>query len=257
MGDCTFSFHAVCFTCLATNVTDTTCASSGLQQYLGMLMFGMILHGFGGSILYTVGVGLIDDSVDSVNSPLYIGKGLYFKSAIFLLEYYLLLPLLSKKNSFSFPLFFSFSSSSFFFTFYFPLFSIFFLFFFPFLLLLFFIIFFLLHLLFPFLFLHLLLLPFVFNSFFHFIFLPSVHACMHFYYPGHLDVGRRLLQFLYRVDQLFVHFLKLINAVSPNDRRSHYTYVFLHCLPFLITLFIYHYVSFYCCLQVFYMRQQR
>ena len=100
-------------------------------------MFGMILHGFGGSILYTVGVGLIDDSVDSVNSPLYIGKGLYFKSAIFLLEYYLLLPLPSKIFSFSFPLFFSFSSSSFFFTFYFPLFSIFFLFFFPFLLLLF------------------------------------------------------------------------------------------------------------------------
>ena len=162
MGDCTFSFHAVCLTCLATNVTDTTCASSGLQHYLGMLMFGMILHGFGGSILYTVGVGLIDDSVDSVNSPLYIGKGLYFKSAIFLLEYYLLLPLLSKIFSFSFPLFFSFSSSSFFFTFYFPLFSIFFLFFFPFLLLLFFILFFLLHLLFPFLFLHLLLLPFLF-----------------------------------------------------------------------------------------------
>lgn len=55
------------------NVTKTGCEASGLQNYLGVLMLGMILHGIGGCILYTVGVGLIDDSVEAVKSPLYLG----------------------------------------------------------------------------------------------------------------------------------------------------------------------------------------
>ena len=56
-----------------TSLMDEECQSSGLQNYLGVLMLGMILHGIGGSTLYTVGVGLIDDSVKATSSPLYLG----------------------------------------------------------------------------------------------------------------------------------------------------------------------------------------
>jgi hypothetical protein len=53
---------------------DALCVKTDLRDYLGVLMFGMILHGIGGCIMYTVGVGLIDDSVSEVRSPLYLGK---------------------------------------------------------------------------------------------------------------------------------------------------------------------------------------
>ena len=57
----------------ASSLLDDVCESSGLQNYLGVLILGMILHGIGGSTLYTVGVGLIDDSVKATSSPLYLG----------------------------------------------------------------------------------------------------------------------------------------------------------------------------------------
>lgn len=52
---------------------DAICVDTGLRHYLGMLMLGMIFHGIGGCIMYTVGVGLLDDSVNEVRSPLYLG----------------------------------------------------------------------------------------------------------------------------------------------------------------------------------------
>ncbi|KAL4218293.1 Solute carrier organic anion transporter [Mactra antiquata] len=55
------------------NITSDICVEDGLNQYLGVLMFGMILHGVGGCILYTVGVGMLDDSVTEIKSPLYLG----------------------------------------------------------------------------------------------------------------------------------------------------------------------------------------
>ncbi|KAH3709196.1 hypothetical protein DPMN_068658 [Dreissena polymorpha] len=54
------------------NVTEA-CEETGLSNYLGVFMTGMILHGVGGCILYTVGVGLLDDSVEATKSPLYLG----------------------------------------------------------------------------------------------------------------------------------------------------------------------------------------
>ena len=52
----------------------TTCADpvdSGLSVYL--LMFGNFLCGFSGSMILTVGVSFIDDSLPATTSPLYIG----------------------------------------------------------------------------------------------------------------------------------------------------------------------------------------
>ena len=58
---------------LGTSSIEEVCVSSGLQSYLGVLMFSMVLHGIGGTTLYTVGVGLLDDSVPATSSPLYLG----------------------------------------------------------------------------------------------------------------------------------------------------------------------------------------
>ena len=44
-----------------------------LQSYLYVLILGQLLHGIGGTTLYTVGVSLIDDSVSANASPMYIG----------------------------------------------------------------------------------------------------------------------------------------------------------------------------------------
>ncbi|KAK3598170.1 hypothetical protein CHS0354_008845 [Potamilus streckersoni] len=49
------------------------CKDEGLQNYIYVLMFGQCLHGLGGAVLFTVGVGLIDDSVPATSSPLYLG----------------------------------------------------------------------------------------------------------------------------------------------------------------------------------------
>ncbi|XP_053383119.1 solute carrier organic anion transporter family member 4C1-like isoform X2 [Mercenaria mercenaria] len=50
------------------------CSSdSELQHYLYVLILGQLLHGLGGTTLYTVGVSLIDDSVPASSSPMYIG----------------------------------------------------------------------------------------------------------------------------------------------------------------------------------------
>lgn len=56
------------------NVTSKElCASSGLQQYVGVFAFSNVIFGVGGATLYTVGTAYIDDSVNSVSSPLYLG----------------------------------------------------------------------------------------------------------------------------------------------------------------------------------------
>lgn len=54
--------------------TSLDCNSdSDLQNYLYVLILGQLLHGLGGTTLYTVGVSLIDDSVPASSSPMYIG----------------------------------------------------------------------------------------------------------------------------------------------------------------------------------------
>ena len=56
------------------DTTETCNSDSDLQHYLYVLILGQLLHGLGGTTLYTVGVSLIDDSVSANSSPMYIGK---------------------------------------------------------------------------------------------------------------------------------------------------------------------------------------
>ncbi|ESO98163.1 hypothetical protein LOTGIDRAFT_239068 [Lottia gigantea] len=44
-----------------------------LSNYLYVFVLGQMLHGVGGTTIYTVGISLLDDSVSSSNTPLYIG----------------------------------------------------------------------------------------------------------------------------------------------------------------------------------------
>ncbi|XP_076456396.1 solute carrier organic anion transporter family member 4C1-like [Babylonia areolata] len=46
---------------------------NGLSRYLYMFIVGQMLHGVGGTTIYTVGVTLIDDSVRPSTTPLYLG----------------------------------------------------------------------------------------------------------------------------------------------------------------------------------------
>ncbi|XP_052764566.1 solute carrier organic anion transporter family member 4C1-like isoform X2 [Mya arenaria] len=63
----------IALTCRTTE-TEAACKSgSDLQDYLYVLILGQLLHGLGGTTLYTVGVSLIDDSVPAASSPMYIG----------------------------------------------------------------------------------------------------------------------------------------------------------------------------------------
>ena len=58
-------------------LTDSSCSpdeENQLQRYLYVFLLGQTLHGIGGTTLYIVGVALIDDSVPSSASPLYVGK---------------------------------------------------------------------------------------------------------------------------------------------------------------------------------------
>ncbi|KAL3892415.1 hypothetical protein ACJMK2_004625 [Sinanodonta woodiana] len=49
------------------------CEEAGLGNYIYVLILGQCLHGVGGSILYTIGIVLLDDSVPATSSPLYLG----------------------------------------------------------------------------------------------------------------------------------------------------------------------------------------
>lgn len=52
------------------------CLESGesyLSNYLYMFIVGQMLHGVGGTTIYTVGVALIDDSVPPASTPMYLG----------------------------------------------------------------------------------------------------------------------------------------------------------------------------------------
>ncbi|KAL4218075.1 spermatogenesis [Mactra antiquata] len=76
------------------NVTLDSCTEDGLSDYLGVLMFAMILHGIGGCIMYAIGASVLDDSVSANKSPLFmgifyaaaaLGPGFGFLSGAFLL----------------------------------------------------------------------------------------------------------------------------------------------------------------------------
>ena len=47
---------------------------NGLYNYLYVFILGQMLHGVGGTTIYTVGVALIDDSVKPSSTPLYLGE---------------------------------------------------------------------------------------------------------------------------------------------------------------------------------------
>lgn len=47
---------------------------NGLYNYLYVFILGQMLHGVGGTTIYTVGVALIDDSVKPASTPLYLGE---------------------------------------------------------------------------------------------------------------------------------------------------------------------------------------
>lgn len=49
-------------------------AENYLQHFLYVFLLGQVMHGVGGTTLYIVGVALIDDSVPSSASPLYVGR---------------------------------------------------------------------------------------------------------------------------------------------------------------------------------------
>ncbi|XP_071112274.1 solute carrier organic anion transporter family member 4C1-like [Haliotis cracherodii] len=54
----------------------TTCAQDTetyLSNYLYVFILGQMLHGVGGTTVYTVGVALLDDSLPSQSTPLYLG----------------------------------------------------------------------------------------------------------------------------------------------------------------------------------------
>ena len=57
----------------ANSTSEELCVSSGLQKYVGVFALSNVIFGVGGATLYTVGTAYIDDSVDSVASPLYMG----------------------------------------------------------------------------------------------------------------------------------------------------------------------------------------
>ncbi|XP_064596703.1 solute carrier organic anion transporter family member 4C1-like [Liolophura sinensis] len=61
-------------TCIQTNNAD-------LSYYLYVLVLGQLLHGFGGTTFYGVGISCMDDCVSAKNSPVYVGI-LYAFSAL-------------------------------------------------------------------------------------------------------------------------------------------------------------------------------
>ncbi|XP_060574876.1 solute carrier organic anion transporter family member 4C1-like [Ruditapes philippinarum] len=63
----------IALACTKEDVTANCDGDSELQNYLYVLILGQLLHGLGGTTLYTVGVSLIDDSVPASSSPMYIG----------------------------------------------------------------------------------------------------------------------------------------------------------------------------------------
>lgn len=57
------------------NATDAEgCTSSQISRYLGVLILGQILHGVGGTTVYSIGIVYLDTNVKTKNSPLYQGK---------------------------------------------------------------------------------------------------------------------------------------------------------------------------------------
>ncbi|XP_064596760.1 solute carrier organic anion transporter family member 4C1-like [Liolophura sinensis] len=58
--------------CAKGNVSECEKGDSTLSNYLYVLIGGQLLHGAGGTTLYTIGVACIDDNVVSRTSPLYV-----------------------------------------------------------------------------------------------------------------------------------------------------------------------------------------
>ncbi|XP_055958060.1 solute carrier organic anion transporter family member 4C1 [Patella vulgata] len=61
--------------CLQDGNTTAVCKpeETYLSSYLYVFVLGQMLHGVGGTTIYTVGIALLDDSVSSSTTPLYIG----------------------------------------------------------------------------------------------------------------------------------------------------------------------------------------
>lgn len=63
-------------TCVPGRQANNTCteeADTTLEGYLYVFLIAQLLHGIGGTTLFTVGVSLVDDSVCSKKTPLYLG----------------------------------------------------------------------------------------------------------------------------------------------------------------------------------------
>ena len=60
----------------AVNMSSVMCTpeSDGLSNYLYVFMLGQFLHGFGGTVLYSIGIVFIDANVRTTDSPMYQGQ---------------------------------------------------------------------------------------------------------------------------------------------------------------------------------------
>ena len=68
-------YMLITMACSISLEVETECSKdSELPNYVYVLILGQLLHGLGGTTLYTVGIGLIDDSVPANASPMYIGN---------------------------------------------------------------------------------------------------------------------------------------------------------------------------------------
>ncbi|GAB1606772.1 solute carrier organic anion transporter family member 4A1-like isoform X1 [Argonauta hians] len=70
--------------CSNISVNTTSCDRDGddpgLSGYLGVFLVGQMLNSVGGSILYSLGVTLLDDIVKPMKTPLYIGIMMFFST---------------------------------------------------------------------------------------------------------------------------------------------------------------------------------
>ncbi|XP_078492244.1 solute carrier organic anion transporter family member 4A1 [Ciona intestinalis] len=68
--------HNVC----NSTIEQGKCMESSLKSYMGLFVVGQLLHGIGGTTLFTLGVTYLDENVKQVHSSLY--HGIYYSSAV-------------------------------------------------------------------------------------------------------------------------------------------------------------------------------
>ncbi|CAI9720966.1 solute carrier organic anion transporter family member 4C1-like isoform X3 [Octopus vulgaris] len=69
--------------CLKTSNGAASCRdehNKSLQEYLGVFLLGQIFHSVGGSILYSLGITVVDDIVKPIKTPFYIGIMMFFST---------------------------------------------------------------------------------------------------------------------------------------------------------------------------------